>query len=50
MLIIVVLYIFFFFKMFGGLNFSNISRIMTFYRYNLDELEDVPTVVNQSFK
>lgn len=34
----------------GGLNFSSFSRMMKFYKFHMDELEGIPTVVNQSFK
>lgn len=49
-LIIVALYIFSFFKILGGLNFTSFFRMMTYYKNNMDELEGIPTVVNQSFK
>lgn len=48
--IISALYIFFFFRMVGGFSLSSFPALMTYYRYNIDELEGIPTIINQSVK
>lgn len=49
-IIIVALYVFFFFQMVGGFSFSSFSMQMAYYRYNIDELEGIPTIISQSVK